>query len=64
MGYDEYPLETMAVKKSLLQEAVEKDWVHIFEHDLEMPVCKLSPTERPDVYEPLDMMGTLREGLS
>ncbi|RMH63726.1 MAG: MBL fold metallo-hydrolase [Calditrichaeota bacterium] len=33
MGYDVYPLETLAEKKRLLPRAVEENWLLLFEHD-------------------------------
>jgi glyoxylase-like metal-dependent hydrolase (beta-lactamase superfamily II) len=33
MGYDLFPMETLAVKKQLLREAIERDYLIFFEHD-------------------------------
>jgi methylmalonyl-CoA epimerase len=33
MGYDLFPMETLAVKKAFLQEAIEKEMLVFFEHD-------------------------------
>jgi methylmalonyl-CoA epimerase len=33
MGYDLYPLDTLAAKKALLQEAIEREMLIFFEHD-------------------------------
>ncbi|HEV8591671.1 MAG TPA: MBL fold metallo-hydrolase [Pyrinomonadaceae bacterium] len=41
MGYDLYPTETLEFKKSILPRAVEEDWICLFYHDLEMPLCRL-----------------------
>ncbi|MDO8446030.1 MAG: MBL fold metallo-hydrolase [Deltaproteobacteria bacterium] len=35
MGYDLYPLELLEVKRKILREALEGDWLMIFEHDPE-----------------------------
>jgi methylmalonyl-CoA epimerase len=37
MGYDLYPMDTLAAKKAFLQEAVEKDILVFFEHDPAVP---------------------------
>ena len=41
MGYDLYPTETLEFKKVILPKAVEEDWVCVFYHDLERPLCRL-----------------------
>lgn len=51
MGYDEYPIETMDAKRRLLKHAVGRNWLHLFEHDPEVPACYLQPTEQEDVYK-------------
>ncbi len=51
MGYDEYPVETMARKKEWLARAARNGWVSVFEHDPELPACTLEATGEPDVYE-------------
>jgi glyoxylase-like metal-dependent hydrolase (beta-lactamase superfamily II) len=33
MGYDLYPMETLAFKRSFVREAVERDYLVFFEHD-------------------------------
>jgi hypothetical protein len=33
MGYDLYPMDTLAAKKAFLDEAVEKNMLVFFEHD-------------------------------
>ncbi len=33
MGYDLYPMETLAFKKSFLREAIEREYLIFFEHD-------------------------------
>lgn len=57
MGYDEYPVETMAQKKHWLKTVAEKGWVSVFEHDPDMPACTLEATDRADVYEPRPLIG-------
>ncbi len=44
MGYDLFPLETLAAKKSLLPAAVAENWLCLFYHDIERPLCRLTGT--------------------
>lgn len=46
MSYDLFPLTTMQEKKSFLQEALEKDYILFFEHDLRTECCTLQRTDR------------------
>ncbi len=46
MGYDLYPLETIANKKLWLPRACEEGWLCVFEHDPEVPLARLRE-ERP-----------------
>ena len=41
MGYDLYPVETLAAKKILLPKAAEEGWLCLFYHDPDMPLCRL-----------------------
>lgn len=41
MGYDLFPLETLAAKKKLLPEAVTGNWLCFFYHDPDVPLCRL-----------------------
>jgi glyoxylase-like metal-dependent hydrolase (beta-lactamase superfamily II) len=41
MGYDLYPVETLAVKKKLLPQAAREGWACLFYHDPDEPLCKL-----------------------
>jgi glyoxylase-like metal-dependent hydrolase (beta-lactamase superfamily II) len=50
MGYDLYPLETMANKQSWLPRAAEEGWLCIFEHDPETPLARLRE-QRPGRFE-------------
>ena len=44
-------MEVMDQKRKLLKEANDKQWLHMFEHELEHPVCRLSPTaDAPNTY--------------
>ena len=52
MGYDLYPVETLAAKKRLLPEAAQNDWLCLFYHDAEEPVCRLTEGEKEFVPVP------------
>ncbi|MEP6847395.1 MAG: MBL fold metallo-hydrolase [Acidobacteriota bacterium] len=41
MGYDLYPAETLEFKKKIIPQAIEKEWLCLFYHDPEMPLCRL-----------------------
>lgn len=41
MGYDLFPLETLAAKKRLLPQAAREDWLCLFCHDPDVPLCRL-----------------------
>ena len=45
MGYDLYPTETLAFKKAALPQAVKDEWICLFYHDFEHPLCKLVEIE-------------------
>lgn len=46
MGYDMRPLDTLNEKASLLNEAVEHDWILFFEHDSKNECCTLQQTDK------------------
>ncbi|HSE30398.1 MAG TPA: MBL fold metallo-hydrolase [Pyrinomonadaceae bacterium] len=41
MGYDLFPMETLEAKKRLLPKAVEENWLCVFYHDPDAPLCRL-----------------------
>ena len=41
MGYDLYPVETLEAKKRLLPQAAREDWLCLFYHDPELPLCRV-----------------------
>ena len=45
MGYDLFPLETLENKKNLLKQAVEENWICLFYHDSQTPLCRLENVE-------------------
>jgi glyoxylase-like metal-dependent hydrolase (beta-lactamase superfamily II) len=45
MSYDLYPTETLAAKKKLLSLALKENWICLFYHDFEKPLCRLAEVE-------------------
>jgi glyoxylase-like metal-dependent hydrolase (beta-lactamase superfamily II) len=45
MGYDLYPTETLAFKRAVLPRAVEEEWLCLFYHDFETPLCRIREVE-------------------
>lgn len=41
MGYDLFPLDTLEAKKRLLPKAVEENWLCLFYHDPDAPLCRV-----------------------
>ena len=41
MGYDLYPAETLEFKKKTLPRAIAKNWICLFYHDFEVPLCRV-----------------------
>lgn len=52
MGYDLYPLETLAQKKRWIPEAVRHEWLCFFVHDPNMPAAYLREKDGQVVAEP------------
>jgi glyoxylase-like metal-dependent hydrolase (beta-lactamase superfamily II) len=46
MGYDLYPVETLDAKKRLLPQAADENWICMFYHDPDEPLCRLQQGER------------------
>ena len=46
MGYDLYPVETLEAKKKLLPEAARENWMCLFYHDPDAPLCRLEQGEK------------------
>ncbi|MCA9842910.1 MAG: MBL fold metallo-hydrolase [Cyanobacteria bacterium HKST-UBA03] len=61
MGYDLYPVETMAVKVHWLKEAHDKGWFNVFEHDPDRAMAKLRLNEARQTYEWVEQTGELAE---
>lgn len=41
MGYDLFPTETLEFKKNILPQAVKENWMCLFYHDFNSPLCQL-----------------------
>ena len=41
-GFDLYPTETLAFKKTILPQALKEDWMCLFYHDIDSPLCRLT----------------------
>jgi glyoxylase-like metal-dependent hydrolase (beta-lactamase superfamily II) len=41
MGYDLYPVETLEAKKKLLPQAARENWLCLFYHDPDVPLCRV-----------------------
>src|SRR6185369_7118016 len=42
MGYDLFPVETLAAKKILLPKALHENWICLFYHNFTEPLCRLT----------------------
>ncbi len=52
MGYDLYPTETLAFKKEVLPQAVQEEWMCLFYHDFEHPLCRLNEIDGKILVSP------------
>ncbi len=57
MGYDLYPVETLEAKKKLLPQAVRENWLCLFYHDPDEPLCRIVEEGRKLTAVPI----TIRE---
>jgi len=44
-GFDLYPTETLAFKKQILPRALKENWMCLFYHDVDTPLCRLTEEE-------------------
>jgi len=51
MGYDLYPTETLKFKKRIIPRAADENWLCLFYHDLDSPLCVI--VESSGKFEPL-----------
>jgi glyoxylase-like metal-dependent hydrolase (beta-lactamase superfamily II) len=57
MGYDLYPVETLEAKKKLLPQAARENWLCLFYHDPDEPLCRIVEEGRKLTAVPI----TIRE---
>ena len=51
MGYDLYPLETLAWKRHAVQQAIRERWICLFEHDPDVAAATLhGDPEKPEIH--------------
>jgi glyoxylase-like metal-dependent hydrolase (beta-lactamase superfamily II) len=55
MGYDLYPTETLDAKKRLLPQAARENWLCLFYHDPDEPLCRLQQGEKE--FSPIPYRG-------
>jgi glyoxylase-like metal-dependent hydrolase (beta-lactamase superfamily II) len=55
MGYDLYPIETLDAKKRLLPHAARENWLCMFYHDPDEPLCRLQRGEKE--FSPIPYRG-------
>ena len=55
MGYDLYPVETLDAKKRLLPQAARENWICMFYHDPDEPLCRLEQHEKE--FSPIPYRG-------
>jgi glyoxylase-like metal-dependent hydrolase (beta-lactamase superfamily II) len=55
MGYDLYPVETLDAKKRLIPQAARENWVCMFYHDPDEPLCRLEQHEKE--FSPIPYRG-------
>lgn len=53
MGYDLYPVETLEAKKRLLPQAARENWLCLFYHDPDAPLCRVEEHENRLVAQPI-----------
>ncbi len=58
MSYDTQPLITLTEKENFLNEAVAKNWVLFFEHDIYNECCTLEQTEKGVGVKEVHILGT------
>jgi methylmalonyl-CoA epimerase len=54
MGYDLYPMDTLASKKAFVREAIDRDMLVFFEHDPVISAARISERDGKPVVEPVN----------
>ncbi len=55
MGYDLYPVETLEAKKRILPQAARENWICMFYHDPDEPLCRVQQGEKE--FSPIPYRG-------
>jgi glyoxylase-like metal-dependent hydrolase (beta-lactamase superfamily II) len=53
MGYDLYPMDTLAFKKTFIREAIDREYLIFFEHDPAVPAGYIRERDRRKYVEPV-----------
>jgi glyoxylase-like metal-dependent hydrolase (beta-lactamase superfamily II) len=53
MGYDLYPMETLAFKRAFVREAIDNDYLIFFEHDPRIAAGYIREKDRRKYVEPV-----------
>lgn len=53
MSYDLYPVETLEQKKRLIPQAIEEEWICVFEHDPHVPMGRIREQDGKIIVEPV-----------
>jgi glyoxylase-like metal-dependent hydrolase (beta-lactamase superfamily II) len=53
MGYDLYPMDTLAFKRTFIREAIDREYLIFFEHDPAIPAGYIREKDRRKYVEPL-----------
>lgn len=59
MGYDLFPIETLAAKKRLLPQAAREGWLCLFYHDPDAPLCRLVYADEKLLAVPIESTAEL-----
>jgi hypothetical protein len=54
MGYDLYPMDTLAFKRAFIREAIEREYLIFFEHDPDIAACYIRESTGRKYVEPVD----------
>ncbi len=55
MGYDLFPTETLEFKKQILPQATREDWLCLFYHDFEEPLCHIEEIDKKFIVKKIEI---------
>ena len=55
MGYDLYPMDTLAFKRAFVREAIEREYLIVFEHDPEIAAGYIREKDGRKYVEPVSL---------